>query len=232
MPPLPPPQPPRRRGRVLVLIGVVAVVALAAVLAFVFGGGDDDSVTTGDAAEESVVTVPGGVAPGETQPVTVTGSPLPPLADSGDDDAIDLAAPALDGYDFEGAPVEIAPGTTPKMLVFLAHWCPHCNREIPRLLEWQASGRVPDGLEIIAVTTAVDSNADNYPPSEWLPEMGWTWPVLADSEGQDAAEAYGVTGFPYFVVVGTDGTVKVRFSGELEIEQLDGIVRSALSGES
>ena len=32
------------------------------------------------------------------------------------------------------------------MVVFLAHWCPHCNAEIPVLNEWRDSGEIPDGL--------------------------------------------------------------------------------------
>ena len=55
----------------------------------------------------------------------------------------------------DGTPIDITPGGAPKMVVFLAHWCPHCNREIPRLIEWQQSGAVPDGLKVVGVATAV-----------------------------------------------------------------------------
>jgi len=40
--------------------------------------------------------------------------------------------------------------------VFLAHWCPHCNREIPELNAWRDSGEVPADLQVVAVTTAVE----------------------------------------------------------------------------
>ena len=33
---------------------------------------------------------------------------------------------------FDGAPLTIAPTGKPMLVVFLAHWCPHCNAEIPR----------------------------------------------------------------------------------------------------
>jgi hypothetical protein len=72
------------------------------------------------------------------------------------------------------------------MVVLLAHWCPHCNAEIPVLNEWRDSGEVPDGLNIVGVSTAVSADAPNYPPNEWLQEMDWRWPVLADDRAPDA----------------------------------------------
>jgi thiol-disulfide isomerase/thioredoxin len=115
------------------------------------------------------------------------------------------------------------------MVVFLAHWCPHCNREVPRLIEWQASGAIPADLQIIGVSTAVASDRPNYPPSQWVVDKAWPWPVIADSEAMDAADAYGVSGFPFFTLVGADGKVKVRGSGELEIDQLNQIVDAVLT---
>ena len=231
MPPLPPPQPPKTKRGLVIGLGLAIVVIVSLVIAFAFSKDDnDDSVTAGGSSgTESDTTVEGGAAPGETQPVTITGTPLPVLPDSGEDDAIGLKAPALSGYDFDGTPVSIEPGGTAKMLVFLAHWCPHCNREIPRLLDWKAQGLVPEGLDVVAVTTAVDANAPNYPPSKWIVDKQWTWPVFPDSSENDAAGAYGVNGFPYFVIVGTDGLVKLRVSGEIEIGQLNDLVRSALN---
>ena len=60
-------------------------------------------------------------------------------------------------------------------------------------------------------------------------DEGWTWPILADSSSREAAEAYGVSGFPFFVIVGADGTVKARVSGEVEIPALTQIVSDALA---
>lgn len=219
-------KPPSRRGW---LIGgiVAALVAVALVIAVVASGGDDGDSDGEAQGSIPAATQPGSVTPAEQQPVTVTGEPLPELPE-GTDPAVGTAAPAISGYSFDGAPVSVTPGGTAKMVVFLAHWCPHCNAEVPRLLEWDAQGGVPDGLEIIGVATGTDSTAPNYPPSEWLAELGWPWPVIADSENFDAARAYGVNGYPFFTVIGTDGLVKVRFSGEAEVEEVDAIVRKAL----
>ncbi len=228
MPPLPPPQPPKRSPRLFVAVGLVAVVAVAIVLALLLGGGDDDSVAGDSTIPAS--TVAGGVVPAESQPVEVSGEPLPALPTGGAaDPAIGLVPPSLSGYSFDGSPVEISPGGGPTMVVFLAHWCPHCNNEVPRLLEWNESGRVPEGLEIVAVSTRVTSGAPHFPPSSWLADFGWPWPVLADSSDDTALDAYALPGFPYFVLIGADGEVKLRFSGEIEVEQLDSLVRGALA---
>lgn len=166
---------------------------------------------------------------GEVQPVTVQGTPLAPFESTDGDPAVATTPPALMGSGFDGKPVAIDPSSGPLMLVFLAHWCPHCNREVPRLLQWKASGAVPAGLDVIGITTKVDPNLPNYPPSKWIAQIGWDWPVMADSAGNDAADAYGLTGYPYFVVIGADGKVKARHSGEIEVADLTRLVDQALA---
>jgi len=126
--------------------------------------------------------------------------------------------------------VDIDPGTGgPMMVVFLAHWCPHCNDEIPVLLEWRDSGRIPADLQVFGVSTAVSEERPNYPPDEWLVEKGWDWPVLADDAQLTAANAYGVTGFPYFAIVDADGKVAARGSAEHPIEALQALVDAVVA---
>jgi thiol-disulfide isomerase/thioredoxin len=159
----------------------------------------------------------------------VVGDLLAPQEKSGADSSVNgKTPPTLNGFTFAGSPIDVTPGGTAKMVVFLAHWCPHCNREIPVIEQWAAAGRVPQGLDIIGISTAVTNQRDNYPPSEWLQRMNWTSPVMADSANGDAARAWGVGGFPTIVIVGTDGTVKMRFSGEMTLEEMDTFVRQAL----
>lgn len=209
----------------LVIAAVVVAVVAALVVALIAGGSsEDDSVSDG--------TAPSSVSPGsasETQPVIVNGAALVPLGDEANDPAIGQPAPALQGATFDGSPVEITPTSgSDQLIVFLAHWCPHCNAELPIIEEWRASGMIPDDLDIMAVSTAVSSDRPNYPPSSWLKQKGWTWPALADSAEMTAAEAYGVTGYPFMVVVGPDGTVKGRTSGQKELAVLDAWVRTTL----
>ena len=205
-----------------------AGVLFAAAIAIGFSGGSDNATT------QPRTTVEGEVAPGEFQPVTVVGDVLSPLGDGNGNPASDAAmgktAPTLNGYTFAGNPVSITPGASaqPIMLVFLAHWCPHCNREVPRLIDWQEQGLVPEGLRVIGVTTASRNDQANWPPSDWIEEMKWPFEVFVDSEAGDAANAYGVDGFPFIAMVNAEGKVVGRHSGELELADLDAFVKDSL----
>jgi thiol-disulfide isomerase/thioredoxin len=200
-----------------VVLAIVAAIATALLVAVVVGGGDEGSDTTNLLAKEN-------------QPVVIEGTILESLGDDAIDPMVGQVAPTLNGATFDGSGVSVTPGDGQAyMIVFLAHWCPHCNREVPRLIEWQASGAVPSELQVVGVSTAVASDRPNYPPSQWVVDKGWTWPILADSSSREAAEAYGVSGFPFFVIVGADGTVKARVSGEVEIPALTQIVSDALA---
>ena len=225
-------QPPRQRPQAphrkpwWLWAGIVGIIAIALGIAVWSTSGTDTTVsqgTTGTDNSSSSAT--------ETQPVTVVGTALPAPPESGADPAIGLTPPTLHGFTFDGSPIDITPGGgRAKMVVFLAHWCPHCNNEMPVILRWAATGGAPANLDIVSVSTAVNIQRDNYPPSKWIVKKEWTFPVLADSSNSDAAAAYGVTGFPTFTIVGPDGLVKVRTSGELAETELDGLVANALAG--
>jgi thiol-disulfide isomerase/thioredoxin len=217
--------PTSSRSRVSIWLGI----GVAAALAIAGCGGDDSSGSSATTAGPGT-TVEGGVAAAEFQPVTVEGTALPQLADGGTDPALGATPPTLSGYSFDGSPITIDPSSgTPTMVVFLAHWCPHCNREVPRLVEWNDGGGVPSDLQIIGVSTAANKDYPNWPPSKWIADEKWPWPVMADSEDQTAAAAYGLPGYPYFVIIGADGTVKARQSGEVEIDDLEQIITQALA---
>lgn len=209
----------------LVISAVVVAIIAALVVALVVGGSSDDDASSDTEAPSSVA--PGSAA--ETQPVTVNGTALAPLGDEASDPAVGRPAPSLLGATFDGSPVEITPGDgRDRLVLFLAHWCPHCNAELPIIDEWRAAGMIPEDLDIVAVSTAVSSDRPNYPPSSWLKKNGWIWPALADSAEMTAAEAYGVSGFPFMVIVGSDGNVKGRTSGQKELAALDAWVTTTL----
>ena len=173
-----------------------------------------------------------GTAAAEYQPVTVSNPALPPLGDGTTPDAaIGQQAPALQGANFAGNAVSIAPGSngSPTMLVFLAHWCPHCNREVPRLVQWNAEGSVPAGLRVVGITTASRNDQAYWPPSEWITNLKWPFEVMADSETGQAAAAYGVDGFPFIAIMNGQGKVVARHSGELELADLTAFVNNALA---
>jgi thiol-disulfide isomerase/thioredoxin len=169
-----------------------------------------------------------------SQPVKVTGTALPAFDSAQNPDpAVGKDAPVLEGKNFVGDPIVIDKSKGATMVVFLAHWCPHCNKEVPRLLDWKHSGQVPPGLNVVGVATAVSKTSVNYPPAQWFANKGWDWPVLVDESKGDgqagvAADAYGATGWPYIVIFGADGKVKARVSGEIGIAELQKIVDAAL----
>ncbi len=183
-------------------------VLLAAGVALLLGGGDDEDEVAAGAVQE-------------VAPVTVTGQPLVALPAGGEDPAVGEPVPALEGSTFDGSPLAFPSATgAPRVLVFLAHWCPHCQREVEALVPVIEEGRFPDGVEIQTVATATNRSQPNYPPSSWLAEEGWTPPVLLDDERSSAASAFGVSGFPFVVLVDGDGRVAARTSGEVPPEQL------------
>ena len=201
---------------------VVVVVALAATVAIGLSSGtsapsvDDDN---------------GAIITGQFQDVTVTGTALPTLPREGSDPALDTAAPILSGYDFRGNPISVntPEDTRNTLLVFLAHWCPHCNEEVPRLVEWREKGLIPDNLRVVGIATGSRNDAPNWPPSDWFEEKKWPFEVMADSEEQTAAVAYGLSASPFMAIVDAEGILRTRFSGQVETTALTEIVNAALS---
>ncbi|NBP49747.1 MAG: TlpA family protein disulfide reductase [Actinobacteria bacterium] len=193
---------------------IAIVVGAAAVVAITMSGSSDDS-STGDIKNFGTV--------------TVAGEPLPVNTGAADDPAIGTAAPVLTGEGFTGNVVTTAPGA-PTLIIFLAHWCPNCQAEVPKLVEWYESGGVPDSLDVIAVATQVDPTLPNFPPSQWLTREGFPklWPVMLDDAKGTAANAMGADGWPYFVLLDADGKVMVRRSGQISSEDLTNIVSTAL----
>ena len=201
---------PRRDARAL-------ATAAAGVLAVVVAGGVLPNPGQPAQADE----------PGATQvtaAVEVTGQALPPLPESGADPALGMPVPQLSGSDFDGRPVAVQADDRPKAIVFLAHWCPHCQQEVPVVQEWLDRVGKPTGVDLYSVSTGVDPAAPNYPPDEWLRREGWSLPVLADDEQSSAARAYGLPGYPYWVFVDRDNTVIGRHSGELSTDQLSRVL--------
>jgi thiol-disulfide isomerase/thioredoxin len=189
--------------------GVVALFALAILLTRSDDGGGGSTST---------------VEHRETAPVTIEGEALPAFEDSQDDPAVGSDFPAISGQDFTGRPVRIADDGTPKMVMFLAHWCAHCQAEVPVVQEWLDAGSAHDAVDVVSVVTATDETQPNYPPSEWLQREGWTAPVILDDATYSAGAAAGVTSYPFFVFVDGDGKVAARAAGELPIETIEAAI--------
>ncbi|MEY4340256.1 MAG: hypothetical protein RLZ14_2106 [Actinomycetota bacterium] len=221
------------KGLMWTIIALLVVVAVGGILWATLGGKNDSAATDSTTLTSDPTGTTGGLP--DSQPITVTGDPLPAFeSGGGTDPAVGLAAPVIDGLNFNGEKISLNSADGAYMVVFLAHWCPHCNAEVPRLLQWKHSGAVPADLRVIGVATAVSPVSPNYPPAQWFSNKGWEWPVMVDEKQGDArpgkaAEAFGASGWPYFIIVGKDGKVKVRVSGEISVADLTDVVNKAMA---
>ncbi len=185
-----------------VIVGVVAVALIAVVVLTVDDGGN-------------------GVELGSP---TITGDLLPRLPEGGADPAIGLPAPEVEGTDFDGEPVSITDDGRAKVIVFLAHWCPACQHEVPIVQDWLDGTTLPENVDFYSVATGITSARDNYPPSAWLDREGWTPPVLVDDEASRVGTAFGLSRYPFWVFTSADGTVLARITGGIAPSDLDNAV--------
>ena len=198
---------------------LVAVLALLAVACGSDdGGGDGTSASPfGQAPPE------GSVEPGEA------GAPLPPFNPSDADMARGRLAPEVSGTSLTGDDVTIGSPGRAQVIVFLAHWCPHCQAEVPRVVAHLGENPLPDDVDVFGVATSTAENRPNYPPSEWLEREKWTFPTLDDADNTVQA-LYGLTSFPFFAAVDDQGVVVARGSGELTTDEFDQLVEAARTG--
>lgn len=194
----------------IVIFGIIAVILVAA--------GDSDDGGKAAAAEISAE-------------VTVDGTPLPKYTGTGNDAAVGLAAPTVESVNFQGESVT-AGGVTgkPYGLVFLAHWCPNCQAEVPQIVAAGRNGQIA-GVDLTGVATGTSEAQPNYPPSEWLNREDWDFPVLLDDARGTAANAYGLPAYPFMVFVDADGKVAGRISGQVPEENLTAIFTALAKGQ-
>ncbi|HLF40290.1 MAG TPA: TlpA disulfide reductase family protein [Acidimicrobiia bacterium] len=194
-----------------IVIGAIVVLGVIAVVATALGGGDDG----------------GGGGIEQVRSVTVSGEPLPELSGAGNDPATGSPIPEVTGSDFDGTEVAIRRDGTPKLIMFLAHWCPHCQDEVPVVTDWLEKNGDPDGVQLLSVSTGVASNQPNYPPSRWLEREGWKVPVLVDDADSTTSKVFGLSGFPFFVATDAQGRVVARADGAQPVAQLEAMIAAA-----
>ena len=209
----------------MIVLGLGAfVIAAAAVAAVALA----PTPTPTPAAASPAGTAPPSAATPASPSNAAGNADLPAFASTTNDAAVGRRIPEVDGRSFDGTPVRITADGRPKLIVFLAHWCPHCQREVPVVQAWLDAKGMPAGVDLVSVATAIDPNRPNYPPDAWLAREHWEVPVIVDADNQIAAR-YGLTAFPYWVAVAADGTVAQRLTGELTPDQLDALVASISS---
>lgn len=168
-----------------------------------------------------------------TPEVYMDGDPLQLFTSSADDPDVGQHAPGATTLDFQGLPQALTPGDgIAKAIVFLAHWCPYCQQEAPAIVEYLKTYPLPEGTEIIAVSTSHDPSRGNWPSQDWLEAIEWPTPILVDSIYNTIADAYGLTAFPYTVVIDGHGTVTWREIGMVGPEQIVIQLRLAVENPS
>lgn len=207
--PKPTPAPTPARSVPWLWIGLAVLVVGAIVTAVLLSGGNDSN--------KAAPTNSSGVTLEQTAVAAITGTPLPALPSGESDPAVGMTIPTVDGRSFDGSAVHIAADGKPKLILFAAHWCPHCQRELPLIASYFQQHGLPAGVEVIVVSTAVSADRPNYPPSDWLAGLSWPTPIMADTDTSAVAQAFGLPGYPYFVAVSADNKVVARTSGELPI---------------
>lgn len=162
--------------------------------------------------------------------VTVEGEPIVQLPDGTEDPAVGATAATISGSDWNGNSYTIGPDGRPKVVIFLAHWCSFCQAEVPELQAWVDAGMAPSDVDIYSITSLTNPTRGLWPPQEWLEEEGWTIPVIMDDEISTAANMYGLSGTPFYVVLDGDNDVILRVSGRIGVlafEQLVEVARAS-----
>ncbi|HXY93420.1 MAG TPA: TlpA disulfide reductase family protein [Acidimicrobiia bacterium] len=195
----------------LALLALVIGAGIAAAVLSLTGGGD--SGPPKDVAKN----------------VQVKGT-LPQVVARGADPAIGVAAPQIAGTSLDGSPLAVTQDGHPHLLVVVAHWCPHCQATVPRLVQLNSQGAL-NGISVYGIATATSPDRPNYPPSDWLKRENWPFPTFADDSNSDIAHKLGVTGFPFFVLVDANGKVVGRLAGELTDAQFVALFQALAAGK-
>lgn len=210
-------------------VGLVAVIVVIGIVAILAGRSSSSGSASGGSESKSGGTVvPNGDL--EYGAVEVEGTALPPAPQSGTDTAVGMTIPTVKGITFDESAVTISPDGKPKIIMAVAHWCPHCQAEVPRLQDWLDQNGMPSDVELVAVATSNDPSRTNFPAAPWLRKEGWSVPTMLDDKESTAAQGLGVSGFPGFTVVGADGKVVFRTSGEITIAQWESLLEAARTG--
>jgi cytochrome c biogenesis protein CcmG/thiol:disulfide interchange protein DsbE len=94
----------------------------------------------------------------------------------------------------------------PALVDFFASWCEPCGAEAPTL---RALSRAVAGE---ANVVAIDWDDAGAAARAFVRKHGWTFPVLADTDGT-AGEKYGLVGLPTSFVLDPHGRIVATFRG-------------------
>lgn len=225
-----------RSGLIIgLMVGVTILIFAFALGAIYFANksSDDETTATTTTPHSTMSTTTGGSTTGKatqefSDSVNIEPSSIPgdvnakdslpefPSDPNAADPAIHQTIPTFTAQDFSGVSHTVRPGNGPYMLVFAAHWCPHCQKELPDLVAMKKNKKIPADVDMIVIATSTSSERPNYPPSSWLKDMPWPGLSVADTRDGAIAQAFGLTGYPYIIYIADDGSVQARTQGEQE----------------
>tara|TARA_B110000438_G_C15661218_1_gene583987 strand:- start:167 stop:751 length:585 start_codon:yes stop_codon:yes gene_type:complete len=117
------------------------------------------------------------------------------------------------------------PENTPTIFLFVAHWCPFCQEEIPEVKKWIEDNDILNkGVNVVLIVTSTDSNKVNYPPDSWLYNESWKYPVIYDDSTNSLADYFGVSYFPSWVFTESNGQVAFTHAGKIGLEELTKLI--------
>ena len=209
-------------------IAIVGVVIAVGIVAIVAGRGTSSS--GGSASPSGGTVVPSGKL--DYGQVVVSGTALTPKPDSGADPMIGTVVPSVTGQQFDGKQLTISADGKPQIIMVVAHWCSHCQAEVPRVQKWLDKDGMPADVELVTVATSNDPAKGNFPAADWLRREKWSVPTIVDDKQGQAGAALGVSGFPYFIVTDAQGKVVYRTSGEITEDQWNALLVAARTGKA
>ena len=62
-------------------------------------------------------------------------------------------------------------------------------------------------------------------------EGEWKFPTIIDTDSDNIAKIFGVTSFPYWVLVDSDNKILTRLTGTFKEEEIDVIVSKILESQ-
>lgn len=121
-------------------------------------------------------------------------------------------------------------------LNFWTTWCGYCKEEMPDIQQlYEEYGQNQGDLVVLGVAnpkSVLFPNGADVEQSEivqFLADAGYTYPTVMDTTGDIFAE-YGISSFPFTLMIDRDGNVFGYVGGMLTKEQMEQIVQQTMSG--
>ena len=134
--------------------------------------------------------------------------------------ASNMKAPVITGTDLNGNTIT-SDNNSPTILLFLAHWCGYCQVEVKEIQDWIEDGGDMGSVKMFSILTSINSSQPNYPPDKWLNSEGWSFQSFTDNELNGVAQHFGIRGFPFWVLIDSNGDIVTRLSGSYTKDQFE-----------